>query len=78
MMLHSYQSLTFIIAGQVLQLQLDDADLLLKCRHDLADLLRVKIVQGQFLQMLLMVLHLLRGVIRCGIVIASGKWHESR
>ena len=51
-------SLTFLIAGQVLQLQLDDLDLLLELVDDFADLLCVQIVQGKVCQLLLVLLHL--------------------
>ena len=55
-------SLTFVIAGQILQLQLDDLDLVLELVDDFADLLSVQVIQGEVLQLLLVLLRL------CGLL----------
>ena len=45
--------LTFVIAGQILQLQLDDLDLVLELVDDFADLLSIQVIQGEVFQLLL-------------------------
>ena len=54
--------LTFVIAGQILQLQLDDLDLILELIDDFADLLSIQVIQGEVFQLLLVLLHL-RGLL---------------
>jgi len=48
--------LTFVIAGQILQLQLDDLDLILELIDDFADLLSIQVIQGEVFQLLLVLL----------------------
>ena len=55
-------SLTFVIAGQILQLQLDDLDLVLELVDDFADLLSIQVIQGEVFQLLLVLLRL------CGLL----------
>ena len=54
--------LTFVIAGQILQLQLDDLDLVLELVDDFADLLSIQVIQGEVFQLLLVLLRL------CGLL----------
>lgn len=55
-------SLTFVIAGQILQLQFDDLDLILELVDDFADLLSIQVIQGEVFQLLLVLLRL------CGLL----------